>query len=257
MRIATWNVNSIRARQLRLNAWLEKHSPDVLCLQELKVEEAKYPRAELAALGYVSAINAQKTYNGVAILSRHPMTAVEVGLADGVEDPQARLVAATVLGVRIISVYVPNGQSLTSDKWPYKLAWLKRLRTWLDKHETKDQPLALCGDFNVAPEAIDTHDPALWEGETLFHPLAREALQNVSDFGLVDTFRAQHPGEANLFSWWDYRMLGFPKNEGLRIDHILATPPLATRCTQSVIDREERKGDAPSDHAPVVSTFEL
>ncbi len=257
MKIATWNVNSIRVRQERLAAWLTTHQPDVLCLQELKTEEPTYPREALDALGYVSAINAQKTYNGVAILSRHTLTDVVVGLGDGVEDPQARFVAATVNGVRVISVYVPNGQALDSDKWPYKLQWLKRLRAWLDQHESKDKPLAVCGDYNVAPEAIDVHDVAAWEGEPLFHPDARAALQHVADFGLVDTFRQKHPGEANLFSWWDYRMLGFPKNRGLRIDHILATPALADRCTESVIDRQERKGKSASDHAPVMSTFAL
>jgi exodeoxyribonuclease-3 len=257
MRIATWNVNSIRARHDRLVNWLKKHNPDVLCLQELKVEEPKYPRDALAELGYVSAINAQKTYNGVAILSKHPLAQVAVGMADGVEDPQARLVAATVNGVRVISVYVPNGESLTSEKWPYKLTWMQRLRNWLDRHESKDTPLVLCGDFNVAPDAIDTYDPALWEGETLYHPKAREALENVRQFGLVDTFRLKHPGEEKCYSWWDYRQLGFQKGKGLRIDHIYATQRLADRCTESVIDREERKGDAPSDHAPVISTFDI
>lgn len=255
MRIATWNVNSIRARQERLFNWLRRHAPDVLCLQELKVEEAKFPRAELAALGYESAVLCQKTYNGVAILSREPLEDVRCGLADGADDPQARLVAATVRGVRVISVYCPNGQSVGSDKWAYKLAFMKRLRSWLDAHERPDRPLALCGDFNVAPEPLDVHDPAAWEGETLYHPEARQALAHVAAFGLLDTWRQVHPGE-QAFSWWDYRMLGFPKNRGLRIDHVLATPPLATRLIGSTIDREERKGEAPSDHAPVVSTFE-
>jgi exodeoxyribonuclease III len=159
--------------------------------------------------------------------------------------------------VRIVSVYVPNGESLESEKWPYKLQWYERLRAWLDKFASKEQALAVCGDFNVAPEALDTYDPVLMETETLFHPKAREAFQRVIDFGFVDTFRAKHPGEEKLYSWWDYRMLGFPKNKGLRIDHILATPSLAERCTASVIDRDERKGDSPSDHAPVISTFDL
>lgn len=255
MLVATWNVNSIRARQERLISWLQRRQPDVVCLQELKVEEAAYPREAIDALGYVSAINAQKTYNGVAILSKLPLTEVTVGMNDGVEDPQARVVAATVEGVRIISVYVPNGSEVGSDKWVYKLAWLKRLRAWLEKTESRDRPLALCGDFNVAPEAIDVHDPALWESTVLFHPEARGALREVAEFGLFDTFRERHPGEGNFYSWWDYQMLGFPKNRGLRIDHIYATRTLADRCTASVIDREERKGLKPSDHAPVVSTF--
>lgn len=257
MQIVTWNVNSIRARQERLVNWLQLRQPDVLCLQELKVEASKYPFDVLRELGYESAINAQKTYNGVAILSRQPIEDVFVGMQDGVEDPQARLVAGTVNGVRIVCVYVPNGGAMGSDKWLYKLAWLERLRAWLDAHAKPDQPLALCGDFNVAPEAIDVHDPAAWEGEVLFHPAARGALAKVTGFGLVDTFRKMHPGEAGFYSWWDYRMLGFPKNKGLRIDHVFATEPLAARCRDSFIDREERKGKAASDHAPVVSTFEV
>lgn len=257
MRIATWNVNSIRAREERLVAWLGRRAPDVLCLQELKVEEPKYPRERLEALGYRSVVHAQKTYNGVAILSRLEATDVVVGLGDGVEDPQSRLVSARVGGVRVVSVYMPNGQSVGSDKWTYKLAWMQRFRAWLDRHVSPDEPAAICGDFNVAPEALDVHDPAFWEGETLYHPEARAGLAHVRAFGLVDTFRERHPGEAGLFSWWDYRMLGFPKNRGLRIDHVDATRVLAAKCTESFIDRDERKGEAPSDHAPVVSTFEI
>lgn len=256
MIVATWNVNSIRARHDRLLSWLDRRRPDVVCLQELKVEEARYPFEELRALGYESAVSAQKTYNGVAILSRHPLDAVVCGLGDGVEDPQARLVAATVQGVRVVSAYVPNGQVVGSEKWLYKLAWLERLRGWLDRHARPDQPLVLAGDFNVAPTPLDVHDPAAWEGEVLFHPLARAALERVTGFGLVDTFRRMHPDKPGVYTWWDYRLLGFPKNRGLRIDHIFATPPLAERCSGSLIDREERKGTTPSDHAPVLTTFD-
>jgi len=255
--IATWNVNSIRMRQERLEAWLKKASPDVVCLQELKVEEDKYPAEALTQLGYVSAVNAQKTYNGVAILSKHPLTDIVVGMNDGVEDPQARVIAATVRGVRVISVYVPNGGELDSDKWTYKLDWMKRLRKWLDQHASPTQPLALCGDFNVAPNERDVHDPVAWRDSVLFHPEAREALTHVLGFGLRDTFREKHPDEPGKYSWWDYRMLGFPKNRGLRIDHVFATSVLADKCTGSVIEREERKGKSPSDHVPVVSTFEI
>lgn len=256
MRIVTWNVNSVRARHDRLLAFLERQKPDVVCLQELKVEEAKYPLAEIEAAGYASAVHSQKTYNGVAILSRRPIEAVTKGLDDGVEDPQARLVSAVISGVRVVSVYVPNGGEMGSDKWQYKLAWLRRMRAWLERNASPAQPLALCGDFNVAPEAIDCHDPSAWEGEVLFHPEARGALSHVTSWGLIDTFRAKHPDESGLFSWWDYRMLGFPKNKGLRIDHVFATESLAARCTGSFIDRDERKGEAPSDHAPVVSDFQ-
>lgn len=257
MWIATWNVNSIRARHERLLAWLQHRQPDVLCLQELKVEESKYPFDELRALGYESAINAQKTYNGVAILSRTPITDVFVGLSDDVEDPQARLVAGTVRGVRVVSVYVPNGQTVGSDKWAYKLAWLDRLRAWLDRHESPDRRVVVCGDYNVAPAPIDVHDPDAAADDVLFHPLAREALERVLAFGLHDVVRQQHPETTNLYSWWDYRMLGFPKNRGFRIDHLLATRPLASTCTEALIDREERKGKAPSDHAPVLARFEV
>jgi exodeoxyribonuclease-3 len=257
MRIATWNVNSIRMRRERLLAWLRRDEPEVVCLQELKVAEEDYPSLDLAALGYQSAVNAQRTYNGVSILSRLPLTDIVLGMGDSAEDTHARFVAATVNGVRVLSVYVPNGGEVDSDKWAYKLAWLQRLRGWLDAHESAAHRVAVCGDFNVAPEAIDVHEPAAWEGTVLYHPQARAALQRVMDFGLVDTFREKHPGEGNKYSWWDYRMLGFPKNRGLRIDHILATRALADHCTASEIDREQRKGKVASDHAPVISTFDV
>jgi exodeoxyribonuclease-3 len=255
MRIVTWNVNSIRVRHERLLAFLKRHEPDVVCLQELKLEEARYPFEVLESAGYRSVVHAQKTYNGVAILSRRPVEAVLKGLDDGDDDPQARLVSGVVGGVRVVSVYVPNGGEMGSEKWQYKLAWYRRLRRWLERHGSPGEPLAVCGDYNVAPDAIDVHDPAAWEGEVLFHPEARGALSHVTSWGLRDTFREKHPGEAGLYSWWDYRMLGFPKNRGLRIDHVLATAPLADRCTGAFIDRDERKGEAPSDHAPVVVDF--
>jgi exodeoxyribonuclease-3 len=255
MKLVTWNVNSIRVRQERLLAFLGRHGPDVVCLQELKVEDAKYPHALLEAAGYRSVVHGQKTYNGVAILSRLPATDVRVGLDDGDPDPQARLVSAVIGGVRVASVYVPNGSEVGSEKWAYKRAFYGRLRAWLDRHVRPDEPFALCGDFNVAPAAIDVHDPAAWENDVLFHPDARADLDHVSAFGLVDTLRQVRGDEPGLFSWWDYRMLAFPKNRGVRIDHILATRPLAERCVEAFIDRDERKGDAPSDHAPVVVTF--
>lgn len=255
MLIASWNCNSIRARLERLLAWLQKHSPDVLCLQELKCLEEHFPHEELKAAGYQAAVFGQKTYNGVAILSREPATEIVKGLSDGVADPQSRLIAATVRGVRILSAYAPNGQSLDSEAYFYKLEWFARLRNYLDARHKPDQPLVLCGDLNVAPEPIDTHDPALWEGQVLFSQKERAALKHVAAFGLVDTFRLHHP-EGGRFSWWDYRALGFPKNHGLRIDHLWATQPLASRCAMAEIDREERKGKLPSDHAPVWAKFE-
>lgn len=254
MKLACWNVNSVRARLPRLLAWLEAEQPDVVCLQELKVEDGDFPRLELDALGYRAVVHGQRTYNGVGILARTEPQDVVRGLGDGVDDPQSRLIAATVAGVRVVCVYVPNGSEVGSDKWDYKRAWLGRLRAWLDRHADMKSPLVLCGDFNVAPEARDVHDPAAWEPSVLYHPEARAALANVTAFGLRDTLRLHH-AEAGLYSWWDYRMLGFPKNRGLRIDLILATEPLAARCTAAGIHREQRKGQQPSDHAPIWAEF--
>ena len=254
MKLATWNVNSIRMRLDRVLAWLDQHKPDVLCMQELKVEEKDFPREAFTQAGWQLAHVCQKTYNGVAIVARAPITDVRCGLGDGEDDPQARLIAATVDGVRVISAYVPNGQAVPSDKYAYKLRWLERLKAYLETHEKIDAPLVLCGDFNVAPEARDVYDPVGWENEPLYHVDARQALERVRSWGLVDTFRLHH--QETAYSWWDYRMLSFPKNRGLRIDHIFATAPLARRCSSAWIDREARKGKQPSDHAPVLALFE-
>lgn len=256
MKIATWNCNSIRARKERLLAYLASAKPDVLCLQELKCDDDDYPVEEIEAAGYRSAIHAQKTYNGVAILARTAPQDVVMGLQDGVEDPQSRLIAGTVNGVRVLSVYAPNGQEVGSDAYQYKLKWYDRLRAYLDKHERNRDKVVVCGDFNVAPEDLDVHDPKAWEGQTLCSLPEREKLKSLIDFGLVDLFRKVHP-EDQKFSWWDYRMLGFPKNKGLRIDHLLVTPKLSAACTAIEIDRNERKGKQPSDHAPVWAEFEL
>jgi exodeoxyribonuclease-3 len=254
MLIATWNVNSIRARIERVTAWLTAKQPDVLCMQELKVEEKDYPLEAFAQLGYQSVHACQKTYNGVAILTKAPLSAVTRGFDDGVEDPQQRLIAGTIGDIRIINVYMPNGQSVGSDKWVYKLQWMNRLRAYLSKHCDPKAPLLLCGDFNVAPEARDVHDPMEWEPTTLYHPEARAALEQVRSWGFHDAFRLRHE-DAGLYSWWDYRMLGFPKGRGLRIDHMFVTEPLVARCQDSWIDREARKGKQPSDHAPVLASF--
>lgn len=251
MRLATWNVNSIRAREERFFRWLEAHQPDVLCLQELKVVDEGFPFAALKERGYHAAVLGQRTYNGVAILSRAEPQEVERGLSDEVDDPQARLIAATVGGVRVLCAYVPNGGVVGSDKWDYKLGWLKRLRAHLERRHRPQEPLLLCGDMNVAPEVRDVHNPASWEPSVLFHPEARRALQEVADWGLTDVFRMHNP-QPGLYSWWDYRQLAFPRNDGLRIDHLFATAPLAARAMASRIDRDERKGKQPSDHAPVL-----
>jgi exodeoxyribonuclease-3 len=249
MLIASWNVNSIRARLDRVQAWLQAAQPDVVCLQELKAEEMP----PVIDWGYQHAAHCQKTYNGVAILAKAPIEDVVCG--DGVDDGQARLIAGTVGGIRILSVYAPNGQSVGSDKWQYKLAWLERLRAHLDKTYTRNTPLVLAGDFNVAPEARDVHDPAEWEPSVLYHPEARAAMARVRELGLYDTFRLHHK-DGGFYSWWDYRLLSFPKNRGLRIDQIFVSEPLVARCKEAWIDREARKGKLPSDHAPILASID-
>jgi len=252
--VATWNVNSVRARKERVLAWLSAQQPDALCLQETKVTDDAFPYAEFEALGYHVVASGQRTYNGVAILSRTPPADVVRKFDDGEEELEARFLSARVSGVRVVCVYVPNGQVVGSDKFSYKLAWLSRLRRYLDHHCDPAEPLALCGDLNVAPEPRDVHDPAAWQDTVLFHPEARAALQELCAWGLVDAFRLHH-SESGLYSWWDYRQLAFPKNHGLRIDHILITKSLAARCVSAHIDRETRKGQGASDHAPVVALF--
>ncbi len=250
MTIVTWNVNSVRAREERLLAWLADKQPDVVCLQELKGTDATFPFEAVQALGYHAAVHGQPTYNGVAILSRTPPARVVCGMDDGVEDPQARLIAADVDGIRVVCVYVPNGAEPTSDKYQYKLAWLRRLRAWLDSNAAPDQPLVVCGDFNIVPTDADAHDAEAWRGSVLLNDEVRARLADLLDWGLVDVFRRFHP-EGGVYSWWDYRNLGFPMNKGLRIDLLLATAPVADRCVEAQVDRDQRKGTKPSDHAPV------
>lgn len=254
MKIDTWNVNSIRARQGRLLAWLQRHQPDVLCLQELKVSNEAFPFQVLQDAGYHAVVHGQKTYNGVAILSRVDPRNVQRGLP-GVEDQQARLILAEVHGVTVGSVYLPNGQSVGSDKYRYKLQWFQHLQRFLETRFQPTEPLVLGGDFNVARDDRDVARPALWAGTVLYHPEVRATMERLLSWGLVDVVRERHP-EGGLYSWWDYRMRAFPKNDGLRIDYLLATEPVAKGCLTAEIDREERKGAKPSDHAPVVGLFE-
>lgn len=254
MKIATWNVNSIRSRLERLLAWLRKTQPDVLYLQELKATEDVFPYEAIRQAGYHAAVFGQKTYNGVAILSRIEPSHIERGLGDGEEDPQARFLLAEIGGIHAISVYVPNGQVVGSEPYAYKLRWLTRLRAFLEKRFTPTTPVVICGDFNVARDEKDVARPDVWASSVLFHPTSRAALEQFLAWGLMDVFRQRHP-EGGQYSWWDYRMLAFPKNDGLRLDYILATGPLADRCTAAEIDREERKGEKPSDHAPVLAIF--
>jgi exodeoxyribonuclease-3 len=223
-------------------------------LQELKVTDDAFPYEPIRSAGYHAAVCGQKTYNGVAILARAEPANVERGLGDDVDDPQARLIAADVAGIRIISAYVPNGQLVGSEKYVYKLDWLRRLKEYLEQRCRPSDPLVLCGDFNVAPDDRDVANPDKWAGSVLCHQTVRDALEDVRSWGLTDVFRQHHP-EGGIYSWWDYRMLGFPKNDGLRIDHVFATQSLAERCTVAEVDRDERKGQKPSDHAPVITTF--
>jgi exodeoxyribonuclease III len=258
LKVASWNVNSIRARQERVLAWLERQRPDVICLQETKILDEQFPAEAYRGLGYESAFFGQKSYNGVAILSRHPIEDVRRGLTGPVTD-EARVLAARIRGMRILSIYAPNGESLQSDKYALKLRFFAALTGQLAKAREAPadrEPLLLCGDFNVAPEPRDVYDPDVFENDVMFHVSVRQALKGLFVAGLVDTYRLHHP-EPGAYSWWDYRMLGFPKNRGARIDLILATPDLAGRCRASAIDRDARKGKLPSDHAPVIAEFEL
>ncbi len=255
MKIATWNVNSIRSRLERLLAWLDKTQPDILCLQELKATDEVFPFEALQQAGYHAAVFGQKTYNGVAILSRSQAANVRRGMGDAMADPQARFLAAQVGPLHVVTAYVPNGQVVGTAAYAYKLEWLQRLRAFLAEHFTPDVPLAVCGDFNVARDEKDVAHPAAWANSVLCHPTSRAAFEQFLAWGLVDVFRQRNP-DGGQYSWWDYRMLAFPKNDGLRLDYILATGPLAARCTAAEIDRQERKGEKPSDHAPVIAVFE-
>lgn len=249
MKIASWNVNSLKVRLPHLLDWLQQQQPDVLCLQELKLEDDKFPRAEIEAAGYHVAFSGQKTYNGVALLARRPISDVCIGNPH-FADEQKRLIAGTVDGVRVICAYMPNGQAVGSEKYEYKLRWLGALRTWLESELAAYPALALCGDYNIAPADADVHDPAAWTGQILCSPPERAFFSGLLALGFADSFRL-FPQPEKSFSWWDYRMLGFQKNLGLRIDHVLLSPPLAARCTAAGIDRAPRKLERPSDHAPV------
>ncbi len=254
MKLVTWNINSIRAREARLAAWLTAERPDVLCLQETKVEDQGFPVEALRALGYEVATFGQRSYNGVAIASRTPIADVARGMGDDESDTEARVIAATVDGVRVVCVYVPNGQDLSSEKYPYKLAWYRRLRRYLERTSSPEAELVVCGDMNVTADDRDVWSPAQWAGQIHCSPDERAALADMIGFGLVDVFRKLHP-DGGVYSWWDYRGVSFFKNQGLRIDHVYATAPLAARCTACTIDRTARKGQDASDHAPVIATF--
>ena len=252
--VATWNINSIRMRLPRLVAWLERRKPTVVCLQEIKVVSEDFPAGPLEALGYRCLVHGQKTYNGVAILSLLPEADLIRSLPGDPANAESRLLAAAIGGTHIIDIYAPNGQTVGSEKYAYKLDWYRRLRVFLDGHDSQSEVL-LCGDFNVAPEDRDVWDPEQWRGQILFSDLEKDALRNIVAWGFTDALRAHHP-EGGLYTWWDYRAGAFHRGWGMRIDHILVSAPLARRCVAVEIDRDERKGEKPSDHAPVIATFE-
>ncbi len=251
MQIATWNVNSLKVRLPQVLDWLATTRTDVLCLQETKLEDHAFPCAELEAAGYHTAFAGQKTYNGVAILSRQPLTNVQAGIP-GYTDPQQRLITATIEGLRIVCGYFPNGQSVGSDKFAYKLGWLAALTTWLRGELMRHPALMLLGDYNIAPEDRDVHDPQAWAGQILCSEEERAAFRALVALGLKDAFRLFDQPE-KTYSWWDYRQMAFRRNRGLRIDHILLTQALAARCSACIVDKAPRAAERPSDHAPVIA----
>jgi exodeoxyribonuclease-3 len=253
MKIATWNVNSFKVRLPHVLDWLAATQTDVLCVQETKMEDKVFPYAELLAAGYHAIHNGQKTYNGVAILSRSEMTDVAFDIPE-FEDTQKRVIAATVDGVRIVCGYMPNGQAVGSEKYAYKLQWYAALTRWLKQEIAQHPRLALLGDFNIAPEDRDVHDPVAWKDQVLCSEPERAALRELQALGLADAFRLFDQPE-KIYSWWDYRQMGFRLNRGLRIDHILLTSALAGLCRACVIDKAPRKLERPSDHAPVIAEF--
>lgn len=253
MKIATWNVNSLKVRLPHVLQWLTDNPIDVLCLQETKLTDDKFPVAEFEKMGYHAAFTGQKTYNGVGILSRSPMNEI-VKSNPCFEDEQQRIIAATIKGLRIICAYIPNGQSIDSDKYQYKLKWLNALHDWLAQECDTYDNIALLGDYNIAPEDRDVHDPVAWKGQILVSEQERATFQRLINLGFKDAFRLHEQPEKS-FSWWDYRQMAFRRNMGMRIDHILLSNPLAMQCTACVIDKAPRKWEQPSDHTPVVATI--
>jgi exodeoxyribonuclease III len=255
MRIASWNVNSLTVRLPQVLEWLEKNSPDVLGLQETKVGDAAFPKAALREAGYEVSFSGQPTYNGVALLSRSPQQEITTAL-DGLDDPQRRVLGATIDGIRVLNLYVPNGQAVDSVKYVYKLSWLASLRNHFAAELTRNPRIIVMGDFNIAPDDRDVHDPKEWQGKVLCSEPEREALARLLELGFVDTFRLFEQPEG-VFSWWDYRAAAFRRKRGLRIDLVLASRELAGACKRSWVDIEPRRNERPSDHAPVVAEFAL
>ncbi|MEX0448937.1 exodeoxyribonuclease III [Spiribacter sp. 221] len=253
MKLASWNVNSLNVRLPQVLEWLETAQPDVLGLQETKLIDEKFPTEAIREVGYEVAFSGQKTYNGVAVLARAPLEEIALDIP-GFEDPQRRVLAATIDGLRFINLYVPNGKAVGTDKYDYKLAWLAHLRDWLRDEVDRHERVAVVGDFNIAPADADVHDPAEWQEQILCSTPERDALAAILELGFTDTFRRfDHP--EGTFSWWDYRMNNFKRNRGLRIDLILTSPALTAALEQSVVDAAPRGWERPSDHAPVIAEF--
>lgn len=251
MIVASWNVNSLAVRMPQLVSWIEEHRPNVICLQETKLVDDKFPKAEFDALGYSYEFYGEKTYNGVAIISDRPIMNVQKGFLEEEEPKAKRFIEAMIDDTYILNVYIPNGQRVGSDKYEYKLKWIDSLRDHLDKQHNPDTKLLLCGDFNIAPDDRDVYKPEEVEGTIMVSDLEREQLAYVQDWGFVDAFRMHHE-EDGQFSWWDYRMGAFRRNMGFRIDHIWMTEALAKHCVDSWIDKQPRMQERPSDHAPIL-----
>jgi len=256
VRIATWNVNSLKARLARVEEWIDYARPDVLCMQETKLADTAFPSMAFSALGYESASHGEGRWNGVAILSRVGLEKVERGLGGPADDQGARLVAATCGGVRVVSVYIPNGREVASVHYEAKLAWLGELRAYLERTAKPTDDVAVCGDFNVAPDDRDVYDPAAFVGETHVTEAERQGVRALEEWGLVDSFRLCH-AEDQLFTWWDYRAGNFHKHMGLRIDLVMLSRSLAERVRYALVDRNARKGKQPSDHAPVFVDIDM
>jgi len=254
MKIATWNVNSINVRMPQLLEWLEAVEPDVVCLQEIKTVDDNFPLAALKDAGYDAVFMGQKSYNGVAILSKYPIEDVQKNFLDDDDESPKRLIAATVKGIRIVNTYIPNGSELWSDKFTFKLDWLQRLRRLFDETCDSSKDVLLCGDFNVAMDELDVWSVPAMHGKLHFSKPERAAMHNVKQWGFVDLFRKIN-GDVQQFSWWDYRAGSWQKNQGLRIDHIWTSASLADKCTRCWIDKTTRALTLPSDHAPVVAEF--
>jgi exodeoxyribonuclease III len=253
MLIGTWNVNSIRMRLDRLLRWLERRKPDIVCLQEIKVTNEDFPVGPLNEIGYQCLVHGQKTYNGVAILTRSPACNVVHSFPED-PDTQSRLLACRIGDIHIVNIYAPNGSEVGSEKYTYKLDWYARLRSFLDSLATPQDPVLVCGDFNVAPEDLDVWDPKVWRDQILFSEPEKAAFRKLMEWGLKDALRLHH-AEEGIYTWWDYRGGAFHRGWGVRIDHFLLSPPLAQRCSAIEVDRNERKGEKPSDHAPVLASF--